>query len=52
MIMVLEYIFPENPWPLTEAGLPNLDNTEYLKKAKPVCISLTPIDPYREKVAN
>ena len=34
----LEYLFPTQPWPLDDAGKPNLNNTEYKKKAKPPCI--------------
>ena len=34
----LEYLFPNDPWPLNEDGSPNLDDTEYAKKVKPACL--------------
>ena len=32
-----EYLFPQDPWPLNDAGTPNLEETEYAKKVKPAC---------------
>jgi len=34
----LDYLFPNDPWPHNEDGTPNLEDTEYFKKPKPVCL--------------